>query len=81
MGLPMVTIIQSENQQFIAESLAQSGAALNAGWHHAFDGELLAKTVSHLAGAPEMRRQMSGLGRALVDGFGAKRVAEALDGF
>lgn len=81
MGVPMVTIIQAENQRFIAENLAQSGVALNAGWHHAFRGPVLAEIVSRLVGAPEMRRRMSGLGQAMVDGFGAQRVAETLGDF
>jgi UDP-2,4-diacetamido-2,4,6-trideoxy-beta-L-altropyranose hydrolase len=81
MSVLIITIIQAENQQFIAESLAQSGVALNAGWPHAFRGEFLAEIVSHLVGAPEMRKRMNYLGQTLVDGFGAQRVAETLGGF
>ena len=78
MGLPAVAIVLAENQRSIVCSLAESGAVVNAGWHSALSRDSLAALLTGLVREREARHRMSQRGRGLVDGLGAKRVAELL---
>lgn len=78
MGVPMIVIPVAENQRPIAESLEEAGAAVRAGWDGPPGAELLAHTVRSLIPDSEKRAEMSRRGREMVDGLGARRVAEAL---
>jgi UDP-2,4-diacetamido-2,4,6-trideoxy-beta-L-altropyranose hydrolase len=78
MGLPIVGTILAKNQQYIAESLAAAGIAINAGWHTDLAAEHLAHIIASLSVDSPARHQMSERGRALVDGRGAWRVVEAM---
>jgi len=79
MGVPLVAIIVADNQQYIAESMAQANVALNAGWYTDLSSVALAAAVTNLLAAPDMRRRMSDRGRMLIDSLGAQRVADLLD--
>lgn len=74
-GVPFVTIALAENQRPIAESLDDAGVSRHAGWYADLDEGALAETVGELAGDRTARTRMASAGRALVDGYGAERVA------
>lgn len=78
MGVPMITVILANNQEPIAASLAEQGAALNAGWHNMLDDVNLADKVLLLLNEPEKRRQLSQHSRELVDSYGSRRVIDSL---
>lgn len=78
MGVPAAVIILAENQAANASGLQEEGVAVNFGWFHGIQGETLADSLVALIGNRESRRNMSVKGRQLVDGRGARRVAERL---
>ncbi|MFH1060244.1 MAG: UDP-2,4-diacetamido-2,4,6-trideoxy-beta-L-altropyranose hydrolase [Pseudomonadota bacterium] len=78
LGLPMVTVIQAENQRLIGEALGRRGLAVQLGFWTGVTGPAMAAAVDALAGDAPRRRAMSAAGMAAVDGLGAGRVAEAL---
>jgi UDP-2,4-diacetamido-2,4,6-trideoxy-beta-L-altropyranose hydrolase len=77
MGLPNIILVQAENQLKIAEGLNRAGVAINLGWHYEVSEQAIVTAVNDLLQHEDLRRQMSGAGLMLVDGFGASRVAEA----
>jgi UDP-2,4-diacetamido-2,4,6-trideoxy-beta-L-altropyranose hydrolase len=78
MGLPSLLLIVAENQRRIAESLSQSGVAVNAGRSREIRTESLAGQLQALIDSTERRRAMSHGARELVDGLGSERVRAAL---
>ncbi len=78
MGLPSIALVLAENQTPIAESLAEKGVAINAGWYSEVSPEDMAEMITQLLRNPEERRRMSDKGKTLVDGQGAERVVEEL---
>jgi UDP-2,4-diacetamido-2,4,6-trideoxy-beta-L-altropyranose hydrolase len=78
MGLPTLSIVLADNQQRIAHSLAERGAALSLGRAEALREDVLERAVGELAEDEALRATLSSQGRALVDGRGAERVADAL---
>ncbi len=78
MGLPSLLLIVAENQRRIAESLSQSGVAVNAGMSQELSSELLAVQLQGLIDSSERRTAMSRGARELVDGLGSERVRAAL---
>ena len=80
MGLPSVTVELADNQRRIAERLAEAGISFNAGWHSDLDTGQLTEVIARLVRSADERAEMSRRGRAIVDGFGARRVAQILMG-
>ncbi|MBI4396949.1 MAG: hypothetical protein HY548_07640 [Elusimicrobia bacterium] len=81
MGVPTVAIQLADNQRRNMEGFARAGAIIPAG--EIESAALLRRVgaaVKRLAGRPAFRRKMSLQGRRLVDGRGARRVADALMG-
>ena len=78
MGLPSLLLIIAENQRRIAESLGQSGVAVNAGTSREFHPESFASQLQALIESPQRRQAMSQGARELVDGSGNERVRAAL---
>ena len=78
MGLPAVVVVQSENQQRVAETLNARGLALNLGWAREVTAAQAAESLGKLLGARELRAQMTERGRKLVDGLGPARVLDAM---
>jgi len=74
MGLPGLLIILAENQQAVAEKLAEKGAAVNLGWHAKVSAANIAQDLTRLLKDPVLRAELSQKGRRLVDGHGAARV-------
>ena len=78
MGLPALVVVLAENQTGIAEGLNEAGAVVNLGRHDEVSIEHLVEPLSDLFRSPGRSRRMSQIGRSLVDGMGAGRVAEEL---
>jgi UDP-2,4-diacetamido-2,4,6-trideoxy-beta-L-altropyranose hydrolase len=79
MGVPTIAVTLAENQRPIAVSLEAAGAAIDAGWNRELTQARLADTLARLVPDETRRGEMSRRGRALVDGRGAQRVADALE--
>lgn len=78
MGVPMILIVLAENQVGIANGLAKRGLAVNLGWHTQVTAEEIAQAFENLSQSAHGRDQMSRMGRALIDGQGATRVADRM---
>jgi UDP-2,4-diacetamido-2,4,6-trideoxy-beta-L-altropyranose hydrolase len=77
LGVPALTLVVAGNQTPIATGLHEAGIVRNAGWFDAVSDHELALAIDTLR-RDEARAEMSRRGRALVDGFGADRVVEAM---
>jgi UDP-2,4-diacetamido-2,4,6-trideoxy-beta-L-altropyranose hydrolase len=78
LGIPAVILVTAANQKTIARNLGAAGAVVNLGSHQAVSCERIATVLDGLFRSPVRRSRMSRQGRALVDGKGAGRVADAL---
>jgi spore coat polysaccharide biosynthesis predicted glycosyltransferase SpsG len=63
-----------------AETAAKHGVSANLGWHGDVSLEGIQHAVRTLAVDQECRRAMSRAGQELIDGLGAKRVVDFLQG-
>lgn len=79
MGVPTIAVTLAENQRPIAASLETAGTGIDAGWNRELTEAHLAETLARLLPDEPRRSEMSRRGRALVDGRGAERVADALE--
>lgn len=77
-GVPVACVILAENQQPIVADLEQRGVIVDLGWDRELVAERCAKELGSLLADGARRQRMSELGRRLVDGAGAARVAAAL---
>lgn len=78
LGLPALAIVCADNQKAPAETGACSGAAIDLGWKDEVTEDAIARALTALRADPEKLQRMSRAGMALVDGEGARRVAEAM---
>jgi spore coat polysaccharide biosynthesis predicted glycosyltransferase SpsG len=78
LGVPLVLVTLADNQRDIAASLGRAGVALELGWHADVTPSAIVSAVSSLASDHRRRHAMRDAGRAMVDGRGADRVAEAI---
>jgi UDP-2,4-diacetamido-2,4,6-trideoxy-beta-L-altropyranose hydrolase len=78
LGLPALGVIVAENQRRIAEELHALEIIENLGWHNEVSVKSLAAAIGSLQSSCSRRLRMSERGRALIDGRGAERVAQAL---
>lgn len=78
LGVPSITLICADNQRAGAEAAAQAGATLLLGRADEVDAGAFAEALRALAADPAARARQSAQGRALVDGRGAERAAQAL---
>lgn len=79
-GVPMIVTAISKNQQKNAQALAGRGAAISLGWHENASLTEISKSIEQLARDAARRRAMSQAARNLVDGLGAERVINVLQG-
>ena len=77
-GVPMVLLTVASNQEPIAQSLEESGAAVSLGYANSPNLTRLSDVVAKLTTSYKTRQAMAEAGRALVDGLGAQRVVAAL---
>jgi RimJ/RimL family protein N-acetyltransferase len=80
MGLPSAVIVLADNQRPVACALGEAGVALNLGGHEELAPQTIAPALESLALSPTEREAMSAKARMLVDGQGARRVANLLAG-
>jgi UDP-2,4-diacetamido-2,4,6-trideoxy-beta-L-altropyranose hydrolase len=78
-GLPSVNFVLSENQRYVTESLAKAGALIDMGPTSSFSEEVFLQVFTTLASDVSLRSQMSVAGQLIVDGWGARRLAEVVD--
>ena len=77
-GLPTVSMSVAANQQAVLAELASLDAVVDLGSARSGAAGRSGPAVVELLGDPERRASMACLGRLLVDGRGAERVANAL---
>lgn len=77
-GVAGVLIVTADNQLKIASELDARGAAVNLGWHEEVDVVAITGALEGLLTDGRRRREMAAAGQELVDGLGARRVAEVL---
>lgn len=80
MGLPAILLTVAENQVMAASNLARAAAAIHLGAAGAVPDEALVVAVRGLLDDAGRRAQLAARARALVDGWGATRVANVLLG-
>jgi UDP-2,4-diacetamido-2,4,6-trideoxy-beta-L-altropyranose hydrolase len=78
LGLPTVCISVANNQQLNAQLLAEAGVHLYLGPHGQLDTLQLRHAIARVIGDTALRRSFAHASRRLVDGRGARRIAEAL---
>jgi len=78
LGVPTAVVCPTVRQLRVARRFEADGAALNLGLHRTLPRPLFQRQVGRLLGDRSLRLRLARNGRALVDGRGAQRVAEAL---
>lgn len=78
MGLPSLLIVLADNQEPIACSLDDAGAALNLGRAATIRADDIRERLGSVSACCELLQKMSMCGRALIDGRGADRVVSAM---
>ncbi|WP_342653217.1 UDP-2,4-diacetamido-2,4,6-trideoxy-beta-L-altropyranose hydrolase [Pseudomonas sp. F3-2] len=78
LGLPTLCISVANNQQLNAQLLADAGVHLYLGPHQDLAPQRLTSAVANLRDDPALRQAYADRSRALVDGRGARRIADAL---
>jgi UDP-2,4-diacetamido-2,4,6-trideoxy-beta-L-altropyranose hydrolase len=77
-GTPALILILAENQRPNAVEMDRLGIAVNLGWGGATPVEVIAAEIIALARDVRRRNRMSETGRALFDGYGPVRCADAI---
>ncbi len=80
LGVPMILITVSRDQEENVSAISKTGAALSLGWHANLSEDDILGAIRKVMNDPQEREAMSKRGRALVDGKGAARVVEFLQG-
>lgn len=80
-GVPMISMVTSPNQERIASALDAEGVASNLGWPSDTMASRLSNAVAELAPDASRRALMSARGRSLVDGRGGDRVVSIMRSF
>ncbi|MEI7606001.1 MAG: NTP transferase domain-containing protein [Rhodospirillaceae bacterium] len=77
-GVPAILLGLDADHVRSASFLAEAGAALCLGVAGEENDEILGRAIAGLAADSGRRSRMSAAGRALIDGLGARRIAERL---
>jgi UDP-2,4-diacetamido-2,4,6-trideoxy-beta-L-altropyranose hydrolase len=78
MGVPTMLVVLAENQEGLANSLAESSACESLGWHRALTPTELAEAIDRLRSDADRRTRLRARAQNLVDGKGAARVLKAM---
>ena len=78
LGLPTICVSVANNQQLNAQLLAEAGVHLYLGPHVQLEAGRLRDAIEQLCGDAVLRRSFAEQSRLLVDGRGARRIADAL---
>ena len=82
LGVPFICFSYAENQEALADYAGRRGVGLSAGRYHREPEQVLERIpelVRQLMANRDRRLEMSRRARALVDGGGARRLAEVLE--
>jgi len=77
-GTPAINMSQVEHQSINAKELERKGTVINLGLGGEVSEEQIINTVQHLLEDEKLRQKMSMVGKKLVDGKGARRVANLI---
>jgi len=77
-GTPSINISHMEHQSINARELERAGAVINLGLGKEVSEEQISSAVLYLLKDKDLRQKMSLAGKRLVDGKGAKRVADII---
>jgi UDP-N-acetylglucosamine:LPS N-acetylglucosamine transferase len=80
LGTPALAVAQYGHQRANIDRAVAAGAAVDLGQREALSADRLAAAIAGLDADPGRRRAMSEAGRRLVDGEGARRVADLIVG-
>lgn len=81
LGLPSLTVLLAENQRPMTEAVADTGAAINLGWHEQVSSMQIAQVLTELAKRPARLRSLSNSALRLYGDRsrpGVERVADRL---
>ncbi|MFP3848358.1 UDP-2,4-diacetamido-2,4,6-trideoxy-beta-L-altropyranose hydrolase [Pseudomonas sp. W5-01] len=78
LGLPTICVSVANNQQLNAQLLAEAGVHVYLGPHVQLEAGRLRDAIGQLWGDAALRRSFAEQSRWLVDGRGARRIADAL---
>ena len=78
LGVPTLLLVVADNQRPVAAALAEEDIVATTEPLDAVDPTSIAAALRRLIADPDRRRRLAERSRALVDGFGARRVAVAL---
>jgi UDP-2,4-diacetamido-2,4,6-trideoxy-beta-L-altropyranose hydrolase len=78
-GVPRLAVVLASNQQRIVDAMVRQGAALSLGTVAELTSSAVAVAVDRLAQDWQVRDRMAQLGRQLVDGQGAFRLAGKIE--
>lgn len=74
-GTPLICFTVAENQMLLAKKVEELGIGKNLGWYNQVTDQQIFQTVEELLFDELLRAKMSEMGRKLLDGNGAGRVA------
>lgn len=80
LGVPFMTVIVADNQEFNAELLERENISINLGWYNKLNTEEIKIKLSDLIDDYKRRTIMSKNARKLVNGKGAGRVSDEILG-
>jgi spore coat polysaccharide biosynthesis predicted glycosyltransferase SpsG len=78
-GVPQLSIVQSEAHWPTAQRLEEEGAAMCLGWHENVSAQTIRHAVHNLLSDNLERQAMARCGRQLIDGRGPDRLVTALE--
>jgi spore coat polysaccharide biosynthesis predicted glycosyltransferase SpsG len=78
LGVPMLVVALADNQRPIAAAVAAHGVGWSLGWHEDLDGVKVHEAVRRRLHDAAGLATGAAHGRALVDGYGSGRVADAI---
>ncbi len=76
LGLPCLTTVNAENQQVIANNLANKGAIINLGWHQNITIDSISFALKNLQNDIDKYAKMVNACFDVCDGVGARKVAQ-----
>jgi UDP-2,4-diacetamido-2,4,6-trideoxy-beta-L-altropyranose hydrolase len=74
LGLPHIVVVLAENQEASVRRLDAWGSAVSLGRQEEVTADRFTRVLDEIGKDQDRRREMSDLGRQLVDGFGVERV-------
>lgn len=77
-GIPAVLLVVADNQLMLAEEADRQQIAINLGWCHRLNKNVLYGALDKLIGDSVVRQTITDRGQAVIDGRGTERLAKLL---